>query len=175
MWIIPVHSAHRHQHRRAATSARESHFPLFWCFSFPFLVDSALYDALALILCPSNYPFVVYQCTCSTQEIYAGLIRDTDNPTTIYGDLGKLRHIVFVTLTTQRPYMANQENFVTFLLVTLTIQRPYMAIQENFVALFSVTLTIQRPYMADLGYYRELSCHSRNLYGMIFVFYRLYS
>ena len=56
---------------------------------------------------------------------------------TIYGDLGKLRHIVLVTLTTQQPYMATQENFVTFLLVTLTIQRPYMAIQENFVALFS--------------------------------------
>ena len=50
------------------------------------------------------------------KEIYAGLIRDTDNPTTIYGDLGNLRHIIFVTLTTQRPYMATQENFVTLFL-----------------------------------------------------------
>ena len=70
----------------------------------------------------------------STQEIYAGLIRDTDNPTTIYGDLGKLRHIVFVTLTIQRPYMATQENFVRVRRIVF------------------VTLTIQRPYMADLGY-----------------------
>ena len=37
---------------------------------------------------------------------------DTNDPTTIYGDSGKLCHIVFVTLTIQRPYMATQENFV---------------------------------------------------------------
>ena len=30
----------------------------------------------------------------------------------VYGDSGKLRHIVFVTLTIQQPYMAIQENFV---------------------------------------------------------------
>ena len=32
---------------------------------------------------------------------------DTDHPTTIYGDSGKLRRIVFVTLTIQQPYMAD--------------------------------------------------------------------
>ena len=59
--------------------------------------------------------------------------RDTDHPMTIYGDSGKLRRIVFVTLT------------------------------------------IQRPYMADLGYYRELSCHSRTCtvwYSLFIVYTR---
>ena len=38
--------------------------------------------------------------------------RDTDDPTTVYGTPGKLRHILSTTLTIQRPYMALQENFV---------------------------------------------------------------
>ena len=70
--------------------------------------------------------------------------------------LRKLCHIVFVTLTIQRPYMATQETLSHcfrdtdhlttiygdsgklrhIVFVTLTIQQPYMAIQENFVPLF---------------------------------------
>ena len=40
--------------------------------------------------------------------------RYTDDPTNIYGNSGKLRHILSATLTIQRTYMAIRENFVTF-------------------------------------------------------------
>ena len=52
-------------------------------------------------------------CDVATQKTLSHCFRDTDHPTTIYGNSGKLCHIVFVTLTIQRPYMATQENFVT--------------------------------------------------------------
>ena len=79
---------------------------------------------------------------------------------TIYGDSGKLRHIVFVTLTIQRPYMATQENFV---ISSRDTDHPTTIYGDSgkLRRIVFATLTIQRPYMVDLGYYRELLCHSR--------------
>ena len=42
------------------------------------------------------------------------VLRDSDDPTTVYSTPGKIRHIVSVTLTIQQIHMALQENVITF-------------------------------------------------------------
>ena len=74
------------------------------------------------------------------QETLPHAFRDTDDPTTIYGDSGKLCHTLF--RDTDNPTTIYGDS-------------------GKLCCMLSVTLTIQRPYMVDLGYYREFSCHTR--------------
>ena len=107
--------------------------------------------------------------------------RDTDDPTNIYGNSGKLRHILSATLTIQRTYMAIRENFVTSFprhwrsnehiwQFGKTSSHSFCDTDDptsiygnsgKLRHILSATLTIQRTYMVDLGYYRELSCYAR--------------
>ena len=75
------------------------------------------------------HDYIIYQCQMEKNSLHA--FHDTNDPTTIYGNSGKLHHMLSVTL---------------------------MAI---LLRMFSMTLTIQRPYMVDLGCHRKLSCHTR--------------
>ena len=66
-------------------------------FLFPFAIDSVIFSVSKMLLCPSSYPFA-FSNQCTWQ----------------HSDRHIRRHIVSVTLTIQRTYMAIQENFVTF-------------------------------------------------------------
>ena len=41
------------------------------------------------------------------EKLLSHVFRDTDDPTTIHGTPGKLRHMLFVTLMIQQPYMVD--------------------------------------------------------------------
>ena len=87
------------------------------------------------------------------------VFRDTDDPMTIYGTSGKLRHIISATLTIQRPYIAQGKLSHAFR--DTDDPTTIYGTSAKLRRMLSVTLTIQRPYMVDLGYYRKLSCHTK--------------
>ena len=105
------------------THEAESHFPLFYRFSFPlqsiafstapqkcFSVPRAIHSHSVISARGSTQGTVIDQRPYMVTYCF----RDTDDPTNIYGNSGKLRHILSATLTIQRTYMAIRENFVKF-------------------------------------------------------------
>ena len=83
----------------------------------------------------------------------------------------KICHMLSVTLTIQRPYMADIDDPTTIyghsgktsshVFRDTDDPTTIYAHSGKCRCMLTVTLTIQRPYMADLGYYRKLSCHIR--------------
>ena len=87
---------------------------------------------------------------CDLTEAWKSMLhyfRETDSLMTTNGNSGKLCHMLSVTLTIQRPYMAYSGKLRNMLSMTLTIQQPYMACLGKLCNMLSMTLMIQRPYM----------------------------
>ena len=89
-----------------------SDFPLFWCFSFsslPIQFSVSSKQCFSISFGTHTLSHIIMHQQNSVNLRFC----DTDDPTIIYSNPGKLCHTCPVTLTIQRPYTGIQENFVT--------------------------------------------------------------